>query len=340
MALSTLNMSSSSSLAPSHHSDQSHSHTSSSPSSLRAHSRRPSSSTVNQESSPVPSTPNRRAQDDQGDNASSLPSGWEQQIDEHGRTYYIDHNNRTTTWQRPTHRTASATTNTPAAVHVDIPLPLGWEERRTPEGRPYFVSHHTRSTTWEDPRRASHPPPAPITLPPGTQLGPLPSGWEMRMTSTSRVYFVDHNTRTTTWEDPRLPSQPEVGAPQYKRDYRRKVVYFRSQPGMRLREGKCDIRVRRSMIFEDSFAGVMRMSGDDLKRRLMIRFEGEDGLDYGGVSREWFFLLSHEVFNPSYGLFEYSAHDNYTLQINSSSGINPDHLMYFRVCHHSHSHQS
>jgi E3 ubiquitin-protein ligase NEDD4 len=46
--------------------------------------------------------------------------------------------------------------------------------------------------------------------------------------------------------------------------------------------------------------------------------------------REWFFLLSHSVFDPSYGLFEYSNHGNYTLQINSASGINPDHLSYFK----------
>ena len=41
--------------------------------------------------------------------------------------------------------------------------------------------------------------------------------------------------------------------------------------------------------------------------RLWIEFEGEQGLDYGGVAREWFFLLSKEMFNPYYGLFEYSA---------------------------------
>lgn len=44
-----------------------------------------------------------------------------------------------------------------------------------------------------------------------------------------------------------------------------------------------------------------------LKTRLYIIFKGESGLDYGGVSREWFHLLSHEMFNPYYGLFEYSA---------------------------------
>jgi len=41
--------------------------------------------------------------------------------------------------------------------------------------------------------------------------------------------------------------------------------------------------------------------------RLWVEFESEAGLDYGGVAREWFFLLSKEMFNPYYGLFEYSA---------------------------------
>jgi E3 ubiquitin-protein ligase NEDD4 len=36
---------------------------------------------------------------------------------------------------------------------------------------------------------------------------------------------------------------------------------------------------------EDSYATVMSFTGEGLKRRLMIHFEGEEGLDYGGVSR-------------------------------------------------------
>jgi len=46
--------------------------------------------------------------------------------------------------------------------------------------------------------------------------------------------------------------------------------------------------------------------------------------------REWFFLLSHEVLNPMYCLFEYAGKDNYCLQINPASDINPDHLKYFK----------
>ena len=238
-------------------------------------------------------------------------------------------------------------------------LPPGWEQRSTPEGRPYFVDHNTRTTTWVDPRRQQYirmygqnPNGTNTTIQqqPVSQLGPLPSGWEMRLTNTARVYFVDHNTKTTTWDDPRLPSSLDQGVPQYKRDFRRKLIYFRSQPALRIMSGQCHVKVRRNNIFEDSYAEIMRQSASDLKKRLMIKFDGEDGLDYGGLSRyvffffffildtrlvanmcsEFFFLLSHEMFNPFYCLFEYSAHDNYTLQINPHSGVNPEHLNYFK----------
>ncbi|KAF8631033.1 hypothetical protein AX15_002644 [Amanita polypyramis BW_CC] len=314
---------------------------------------------------PISSGPRRLLDDENG---VPLPQGWERRADPQGRAYYVDHNTRSTTWHRPTFSgqvrlanqrppppqfappaqspASSPQMTTATAVppsinnslhpgpttnaYNDIPLPLGWEERRTPEGRPYFVDHHTRTTTWRDPRQNINR--ASLNAGPSSNpnLGALPSGWEMRLTSTGRIYFVDHNTRTTTWDDPRLPTDVGDNAPQYKRDYRRKVVYFRSQPQMRGLTGKCEIRVRRSRILEDSYSAVMSYTGEDLKRRLMVSFDGEDGLDYGGVSREWFFLLSHEVFDPSYGLFQYSAHDNYTLQINSASGINPDHLSYFK----------
>lgn len=53
-------------------------------------------------------------------------------------------------------------------------------------------------------------------------------------------------------------------------------------------------------------------------------------MDYGGIAREWFFLLSHEVLNPMYCLFEYAGQNNYSLQINPASSVNPDHLLYFK----------
>lgn len=46
--------------------------------------------------------------------------------------------------------------------------------------------------------------------------------------------------------------------------------------------------------------------------------------------REWFYQLSREMFNPYYGLFEQLSSDQYLLNINPHSSINPDHLTYFR----------
>ncbi|BFZ59886.1 hypothetical protein YB2330_000908 [Saitoella coloradoensis] len=233
--------------------------------------------------------------------------------------------------------TGMSVVNTGATTAGTGELPPGWEQRQTPEGRTYFVDHNTRTTTWVDPRRQQYirmygqnAGNTTIQQQPVSQLGPLPSGWEMRLTNTARVYFVDHNTKTTTWDDPRLPSSLDQNVPQYKRDFRRKLIYFRSQPALRPIPGQCHIKVRRTHIFEDSYAEIMRQTATDLKKRLMIKFDGEDGLDYGGLSREFFFLLSHEMFNPFYCLFEYSAHDNYTLQINPHSAINPEHLNYFK----------
>ncbi|OXB33664.1 E3 ubiquitin-protein ligase NEDD4 [Cryptococcus neoformans] len=325
--------------------------------------------------------------DSHSDQYGPLPAGWERRIDHLGRQYYVDHNTRTTTWNRPSDNqlsnsaTQATSTGEARARHnqrtlpdemLDVqqsgansggattptiggaqanpvnasnattagqgPLPSGWEQRFTPEGRPYFVDHNTRTTTWVDPRRQqllrfiAPGQQGNLSVQPQTvsQLGPLPSGWEMRLTSTARVYFVDHNTKTTTWDDPRLPSSLDQNVPQYKRDFRRKLIYFRSQPALRSNTGQCHMKVSRDNIFEGSYTEIMRQTPNDLKKRLMIKFEGEDGLDYGGLSREFFFLLSHEMFNPFYCLFEYSAHDNYTLQINPNSGVNPEHLNYFK----------
>ncbi|KAG8954419.1 hypothetical protein FRC04_011746 [Tulasnella sp. 424] len=41
----------------------------------------------------------------------------------------------------------------------------------------------------------------------------LPGGWEMKWTADGHPYFVDHNTKATTWDDPRLSLSPIVEAP-------------------------------------------------------------------------------------------------------------------------------
>lgn len=127
-----------------------------------------------------------------------------------------------------------------------------------------------------------------------------------------------------------ISSSPAEILPRYKRDLVAKMKVLRSelsslQPG----SGHCRLELSRGEVFEDSYRQVVKMRPKDMRKRLMVKFQGEEGLDYGGVAREWLYLLSHEMLNPYYGLFQYSREDIYTLQINSDSSINPDHLSYF-----------
>ncbi|XP_063931607.1 uncharacterized protein LOC135143642 [Zophobas morio] len=156
--------------------------------------------------------------------------------------------------------------------------------------------------------------------------GDLPPGWEERRTREGRVFFVNHIEKITQWEDPRQQKSP-VYIPVYARDYKTKLSYFYSH--LRRKEGKIELHVSRDNIFEASYRQVKRIPHDQLNKRLCVHFKGESGLDYGGITREWFFLLSREIFSPYYGLFEYAAYDMCTLQINPHSGINPEHLKYF-----------
>lgn len=98
---------------------------------------------------------------------------------------------------------------------------------------------------------------------------------------------------------------------------------------MNSRYGGCRIRVRRKFIFQDSFSQFQKISTQDLKGRLSVEFEGEEGMDAGGVSREWFLLLSKEIFNEDYALFKLSSTGN-TYQPNPYSYFNHDHISYFK----------
>ncbi|XP_043946210.1 E3 ubiquitin-protein ligase Itchy homolog isoform X1 [Protopterus annectens] len=285
------------------------------------------------------------------DRPEPLPQGWERRVDNMGRIYYVDHITRTTTWQRPTVESVrnyeqwqlqrsqlqgamqqfnqrfiiggqNVVDTVPKAEFDPLgPLPPGWEKRTDGNGRVYFVNHTTRTTQWEDPRNQGH-----------LSEKPLPEGWEMRFTVDGVPYFVDHNRRTTTYIDPRTGKSALDNGPQiaYVRDFKAKIQYFRFWCQQLALPQHIKITVTRKTLFEDSFQQIMSFNPPDLRRRLWIIFPGEEGLDYGGVAREWFFLLSHEVLNPMYCLFEYAGKDNYCLQINPASYINPDHLKYFR----------
>lgn len=91
------------------------------------------------------------------------------------------------------------------------------------------------------------------------------------------------------------------------------------------------LNVRRDAVFLDSYKELHFKSGDEIKySKLIIRFSGEEGVDAGGVSREWFQVLARQMFDPNYALFVPVNADRNTYHPNKTSGINPEHLLFFK----------
>lgn len=71
------------------------------------------------------------------------------------------------------------------------------------------------------------------------------------------------------------------------------------------------------------------MTSEDLQKKFLISFDQEEGVDAGGITKEWFLLLSSEIFNQNYALFVRGP-KGITFQPNPDSGVNTEHLSYFR----------
>nr|KAF6423177.1 NEDD4 like E3 ubiquitin protein ligase [Rousettus aegyptiacus] len=226
-----------------------------------------------------------------------LPPGWEEKVDNLGRTYYVNHNNRTTQWHRPSLMDVSSESdsnirqiNQEAAHrrfrsrrHISEDLePEPTEGGEGPE--PWETISEEVAVTGDSLSLALPPPPSsPVSrtspqelseelsrrlqitpdsngeqfssliqrepssrlrscsvtdavaeqahLPPEdprlkfpvhmrskaplnpNDLGPLPPGWEERIHLDGRTFYIDHNSKITQWEDPRLQN-PAITGPQ------------------------------------------------------------------------------------------------------------------------------
>lgn len=224
--------------------------------------------------------------------------------------------------------------------NLDSTIQPGYRRRKTTSGQVYFIDSNGHKY-WHDPSI-----PKELYAFSSSDLdslvGKLRSPWQIRQTNYGRIYYVNHDKMTTQFTDPRLIK--------YK-DY---LIKYGDHLIRELKRGKlfdkisilrqnllkqqviahpCRIEVSRRKIFEDSYKALSQLHARDLKKRLLVKFRGEEGLDYGGVAREWFYLLSRQILSPAYGLFQYTGNDSYNLQINPDSGIvYKEHLSYLNFC--------
>ena len=115
-------------------------------------------------------------------------------------------------------------------------------------------------------------------------------------------------------------------------EFDNKRTYFTQQLHRKRQDsGTLNLNVRRAYVFEDSYHQMQGRPGNEVKSaKLAVKFHDEEGVDAGGVTREWFSVLARQMFNPDYALFKPSAADKVTYAPNRASWINPDHLSYFK----------
>jgi E3 ubiquitin-protein ligase HUWE1 len=123
-------------------------------------------------------------------------------------------------------------------------------------------------------------------------------------------------------------------------EFDNKRTYFRTRVRRRDDQyrhyGTLRIAVRRDHVFEDSFYQMRMRTPEEMRMKLSVQFQGEEGIDAGGVSREWYQVVAREMFNPNFSLFVHVPEGGVTFQPNPNSVVQNDeargtnHLDFFK----------
>jgi len=116
--------------------------------------------------------------------------------------------------------------------------------------------------------------------------------------------------------------------------FEEKAIWFQetcAQLCVEWNEGHMRMNVRRGFLLGDSVDAVMSLSRKDLRKLWRFEFIGEMGIDAGGLAREWFQLVTEEIFDPDMGLWQSSSANQMCMEVNPASEYCcEDHLIYYR----------
>ena len=143
--------------------------------------------------------------------------------------------------------------------------------------------------------------------------------------------LVRHNPKLMSNNFSVLIKNPGILEFDNKRNYFTRRLHHRSGDVRHYPHPSLQLHVRREQVFLDSYKHLHYKSAQEIKYgKFNIRFHNEEGVDAGGVTREWFQVLARQMFNPDYALFNPVASDRTTFHPNSLSWINQEHLSFFK----------
>lgn len=126
----------------------------------------------------------------------------------------------------------------------------------------------------------------------------LPQGWvELWDPVSEYVYFHESSSTTIQWEH---PAGANIDDPELRfRTLRFRLLhrlYQRLPPAQNVETHK--IYLNRKKLVQDSYREVGLLKKEQLCGKFNVHFEGESGIDSGGITTEWYHLLTKALFQP------------------------------------------
>lgn len=206
-------------------------------------------------------------------------------------------------------------------------LDSGWIECFDPTSqRMYYYNPRTDVSQWERPSEEQADPSVSATQTPhavSSSATPSASSSPSR-DRVSPARFEEHARNAQRNQDGTLRKDAAANF----RMKRMRFLWSIRDPGPR--DGRrFQVKVRRGehTLLHDSFRAFHRKDVEELSLKTKVTFEGESGIDSGGLSQEWYFLVSKALLQQDICLFKREQGETY--HINPNSSLNDDHLSYF-----------
>lgn len=136
--------------------------------------------------------------------------------------------------------------------------------------------------------------------------------------TTGKLFYRHPRTNATAWILPKGALVDEAGSLKNKRYFLQQQAQYRAREaceGLGVLHHVCQISIKRGNLLEDSLQAVYRIPTLELNAGpIRVRYDGEEGVDAGGLAKDWFTEVSRGLIEGSTGL----------LQVNSEGFVSLD----------------